>query len=108
MDLAGSPYHIPIREALREWTLPQILFAWVSRQESQAADARQTFQLTLLAIGAAFAKDGTKIANNVISALEGGAMTEEDLIEELSEDARLILFGSKRLGRETNPDPHQD
>ena len=108
MDLAAAPYHIPAREALYEWTLPQVLFAWMSRQEEQAAEARQMFQLTMLAIGATFAKDGSKIANTVIDALDGGRMTEEDLIEELSEQAQLVLFGSKRLGRKRDPDTAQD
>jgi len=57
----------------------------------------------MLAIGACFAKDGSKIAKGVMAALEGGAMTAEDVADQLSPEARLVLFGSKR-GRKTNPD----
>ena len=84
-----------------------MLYAWIRSQEDQAADARQTFQLTMLAIGACFGKDGSKIAKGVMTALEGGALTAEEIADQLSPDAQLVLFGSKR-GRKANPDSGQN
>ena len=107
MDLAGVPFHLRPQETLN-WTLPQILFTWVQKREQTSADARQMFQLTMAAIGSVFAKDGAKMAEEVMATLEGGAMTADEVAEKLDDTAKLVLYGSKRLGRTPNTDPDTD
>jgi len=107
MDLSGPPFHINVRDALETWTLPQLLFAYASRDEHLAADARQMFQLTMLAIGATFSKDGQQLAKEVLTTLEGGTFSTEEWADQLSDKEQLVLFGSKR-GRKKHPDSDQD
>ena len=95
ISLAGAPYHIQPATLLREWTIPQALFAYIHQMEEQAADARQQFLLTMAAIGSIFSKDGEKIAKRVLASFDGPPLTVEDIKETLSEAQKAVLFGKQ-------------
>jgi hypothetical protein len=97
-ELAGPPYYISPFEVLKKWTLPQVLFTFIGKQESLAADARQQFSLTMAAIGSIFSKDGKKLAKKVLDTLElGGPPTMEDTLDSLSDTQIKILYGIDTL-----------
>jgi hypothetical protein len=95
ISLAGTPYHIQPAVLLREWTLPQALFAYIHQMEENAADARQQFLLTMAAIGSVFSKDGEKIAKRVLKSFDGPPLTVEDVKESLTDAQKAVLFGRK-------------
>jgi hypothetical protein len=80
---------------MREWTIPQALFAYFHQMEEQAADARQQFLLTMAAIGSVFSKDGEKVAKRVLDSFDGPPLKLEDVKETLSESQKAVLFGRK-------------
>jgi hypothetical protein len=97
-ELAGPPYHISPFEVLKKWTLPQVLFTFIGKQEHLAADARQQFSLTMAAIGSVFSKDGKRLAKKVFDSLEiGGPPTMEDTLDSLSDSQIKILYGADAL-----------
>ncbi len=82
---------------MKQWTLPQVLHAYIGKQEQESADARQQFSLTMAAIGSVFSKDGKKVARNVLSSLEGPKMSDADIIDQLDDIQRKVLYGDEKL-----------
>jgi len=104
--------HVDASVILTTWTMPQLLFTAIGIQEQQASNARQHFMLTMAAIGACFAKDGQRIVNQIMTALDGGPDMVEDVFEEISDQAKLVLFGHSQTevlsGHETDSDQDSD
>jgi hypothetical protein len=107
MDLAGPPFHLDPSNVVKNWTLPQVLLAWVRKLQDESESARQSIMLRMTAIGGVMSKEGGKHARDVIRQLEGPALTTGDLIDQLPDEAKLVMFGRSRLGSSGNTDQDQ-
>jgi hypothetical protein len=95
MDLAGPPFHFTPDYSLA-LTIPQFLFCWL-RAGDMVADAKlEDFHLRTYAIGAAMSKNGKNIIKRVSNALGGNNLTEEQVMEDLTETQQKVLFGPRR------------
>lgn len=103
MDLAGDPFYLSPLTTIH-WTLPQVLFAWVRRQQDQSWNARQSIFERMVSIGGVLSEDGNKQAKRIMTDLEGLPVTDRELIEQMGDAAQMIMFGSKRGGHQGNTD----
>lgn len=69
---------------------------------------RETLLSTAISIGAALSKKGGKQLELILRELEGPQPTRSDLLNSLSQEAQLVLFGERQLGRSRSPDQDQN
>jgi hypothetical protein len=85
-------------------TLPQVVFSWAKKREYDAAQTKDHILGTVIAIGGAMSKEGGKRLKSILMALDGPGMTDADLMDSLDDEARLVMFGSRKLGRTRSTD----
>ena len=100
--LSGPPFHYQ-PEYVLEMTLPQVVFVWAKKQEWDAEQTKQAILATTVSIGGALSKEGGRHLKKILEALSGPAATDVDLMESLSPEAQLVMFGERGIERRRSP-----
>lgn len=70
-----------------------MLHSYIGKQEYESANARQYLMLTMAAIGCSFSKNGHRTSQKILRDLDGPGMDIEDVMANLSENQKKVLFG---------------
>lgn len=94
-DLAGPPFHFAPEYSLR-LTIPQFIYCWLRAGDMLAEHRLEEFHLRMYAIGAVMSKNNRRIVKQVTAALTREQISEGQFYEDLDEQDRVIMFGSRR------------